>query len=947
MVRLVLALLVALWTTMAAAAEKPVYGPPPAWVKEAELPAPKADEGGATQFLLHDIQIRSSPDGVETYARGAVEIRTVQGLNAMGTIALPWSPNVDTLTVHHVRILRGGEAIDALANGATFTVLRREQNLERSMLDGVLTASFQPAGMRVGDILDFAFTLHRKDPAYQGRNEQLTAPVLDEPTRRVRVRALWPKDRPVRWRVAEGLPKPKLSTGRDGTELLIDVADVQPLKIPTDAPPRFFEVGYLEITEFEGWKDISALMAAPYAAAGTLAPDSPLRAEIEKIRSASADPKTRAAVALRLVQDQVRYVFQGMESGYLPASADETWSRRFGDCKGKSALLTAILRELGIEAEPALVSITRNDGLDQGLPLMQRFDHVIVRAVIDGKVYWLDGARVGDRDLDAQPSSIYRWALPLRAGGADLERLPSATLMKPTMATEFHFDASDGLDVPAPVRGSLTLRGDLATVLKATYDNLAGADRETFLRDYWKESYSWIEIEKAGLTYDDATGDVRLAVEGKADMKWAGSTGGLRRYEAEGGTLGWKRDYERDPGPYAEAPFSVNYPFFAEITQTIVLPHKGEGFTLVGGDIDRRVGAWELKRKSAIKDGVFTMTASTRSIAPELPFADLKAAEKPLAELAGDTLYVMAPYSYMATVEEVGAVAKKTPRGANELIERGAMFLNRGDLDRALTDLNEALRLQPRSALALANRGVTRFWKGDVQGASVDIDKALEIDPTEAVAYNGKGLLARHKGEHDKAIAAFTRATELRPNSDFAVLERARSYVATKRYEQALKDLDRVIKNDPANDTAHSLREDALLGLGRYDEVLAALDAKLAANPRDPVLLNNRCWTRAMANRDLAGGLADCEAVLKAEPDLAAALDSRALIYLRRGELDRAIADFDAALKRAPGMAPALFGRGVAKLRKGLRAEGQADLAAARASNPNIDAEFAAFGITP
>ena len=46
-------------------------------------------------------------------------------------------------------------------------------------------------------------------------------------------------------------------------------------------------------------------------------------------------------------------------------TAATTWSRRYGDCKGKTALLIALLRGLGIEAEAALVSTDFGDGLDE------------------------------------------------------------------------------------------------------------------------------------------------------------------------------------------------------------------------------------------------------------------------------------------------------------------------------------------------------------------------------------------------------------------------------------------------------------------------------------------------------------------------------------------------------------------------------------------------------
>src|SRR5690606_24236734 len=130
----------------------------------------------------------------------------------------------------------------------------------------------------------------------------------------------------------------------------------------------------------------------------------------------------QASAALRLVQDQVRYVALLMGEGALtPASADETWSQRLGDCKAKTAILLALLDGLGITAEPAAVSVNNGDGMNEGLPRMSAFNHVLVRVEIDGQVHWLDGARTGDRRLEDTPVPPYFWALPLTGPGAALE----------------------------------------------------------------------------------------------------------------------------------------------------------------------------------------------------------------------------------------------------------------------------------------------------------------------------------------------------------------------------------------------------------------------------------------------------------------------------------------------------------------------------------------------
>ena len=94
-------------------------------------------------------------------------------------------------------------------------------------------------------------------------------------------------------------------------------------------------------------------MAPYYDKAAVLAPSSPLKAEVATIRALSDDPRVQAAAALHLVQQKVRYLYVRANDGFVPPSVDLTWLRRWGDCKAKTALLVALLRELGITADPA------------------------------------------------------------------------------------------------------------------------------------------------------------------------------------------------------------------------------------------------------------------------------------------------------------------------------------------------------------------------------------------------------------------------------------------------------------------------------------------------------------------------------------------------------------------------------------------------------------------
>jgi tetratricopeptide (TPR) repeat protein len=106
-----------------------------------------------------------------------------------------------------------------------------------------------------------------------------------------------------------------------------------------------------------------------------------------------------------------------------------------------------------------------------------------------------------------------------------------------------------------------------------------------------------------------------------------------------------------------------------------------------------------------------------------------------------------------------------------------------------------------------------------------------------------------------------------------------------------------------------------------------------------------RCWTRGVAGRELQEAISDCNQVLKLKPDLADALDSRGLIYLKMGQADAAIRDYDAALKLDPKLATALYGRAVARNKKGDRNGANADLNAARGLRATIGDEMNRYGV--
>lgn len=917
-----------------AAADKPLYQAPSAWVKLAAPPQaqPAGADGQAMRILLQDEQVRLGPGGVENYSDIVAQIQTPQGLQVAGNLAFAWDPTTDTPIIHRLRIIRDGQVIDLLAKGDAFTVLRRETNLERAMLDGTLTAAIQPEDLRVGDLIELAVSIRRLDPVMAGHVE--TSEVVDRsaPPSRLLLRAVWPAGARMNWGEGPTAPPATVNPTPAGQELIVDASNLPSLTPPRAAPARYVRSGWIDVTDFSDWSQVSALMQPLYARAATLGPNSPLKAEAAKIRATSSDPKAQAAATLRLVQDRVRYLFLGMNAGgYTPAPADTTWSRLFGDCKGKTVLLLALLHELGIEAQPALVSTVYGDGLDARKPMVALFDHVLVRAVVGGKVYWLDGTRLGDRDLDHLQTPNFGWALPVQASGAKLEKLVVLPLAEPAIERTIRLDASAGLDLAAPAHAEIVFRGDAATAMKLAMENVTPAQRDQSMRDYWKQQYDFIEVKQTSVAFDEKTGEAKGTMDGAAKMDWAAGTDRARVYETDGSTIGWKADFSRDPGPDSEAPFAIDFPGWQRNTEVILLPHGGAGFSVTGADVDKTLAGYELKRTSKIDHGVFTTTASSRSLVPEVGASEGRAAQAELRSLASSTVYVRAPANYAPTDREKGR--QNSAATVSALINQGYTLQSRNDLDGALAAYDRALAIDPNAAEAVASRGGVLFEKGDEVGAQAAFDRALQLDPRQMTALMGKGRVHFAHGRWQDAIDTYNQVLALSPNFSNVIVLRGAAYGALGKPAEAAADYDQAIKLDPKSSWAWAARGQFKLFRGDAPGATADLDRAIALNPYIPGAYQARGYI-LRGQGHLPEALAALDRAVELAPREPSAIALRGLIHGMMGQNDLATADFDKALQLDPSQPDALQGRGVLLMRAGKHQEAIAALTAALAARP-------------
>ncbi len=912
---------------LALAGTEPVFVAAPDWVHPLGMPATPPAESSTP--LLLDRQVRLTKEGVTTYFEAASKINSAESLTRAVNLQLTWHPDKGDLNVHRIELIRPSGTVDVLKSGQKFTVLRREAQLEQLQVNGLLTATMQIEGAQVGDTVRLAFSISYRDPVLGGNvNTYQPLNLGGQSAVNNQLRVIWDDSLPIRWKLGDPRIKPRL-TKKDGlTELLISGNIPKYDPPPGDAPARYRQPPILELSSFPDWKTVSRVNRELYDTTGQLAKDDGLKAEVAKIAATTTDPRTRAAMALQLVQDKVRYLFNGMALGaYVPASPKETWSRKFGDCKAKTFLLLTILRELGIEAEPMLVSATTAGASGDRLPSFQAFDHIVARAKVDGKWLWLDGTSLGDRIADLEDVPAFGFGLPVRAGGAELEPLVAAPMARPNSSIVLDFDARAGLAFPAPFTFRQTLRGQSAMLLRASRDALGAKEFATVQKGVIQQALPDAPITDQSVSFDDASGEAIITAKGIANMSWSIDEG-RRAYQPETLIGNFSISADRSAPDQASVPVATDFPTYALSKVTIQLPDKGKGFAITGAPrFQGTIGGIGLSLESSLTDGVLSLSQSSRAMVPEVAAASLADARAALAKAQALPIKIAAPTDYPDRKKEIAAA--KADGRLKPLIAAYARLIPADDQD-STPFLNRA-----------------RFYAG------IDDNKRAltELAPLIARAPNAENYLWRAslRGKDDVAgaIADIKAARALEPTSSAAINQLVALRIASKDTTAALSDIDGAMDTGPDKAALLRLKATVLEEAKRLPEALAALDKAIALAPGTPDILNERCWMKATNNTQLDTALRDCTKAIEQMDEPAAALDSRGFVYLRMGRFEDAISDFDAALTRNPELGPTLFVRGIARLRKGDKTGGDADLANARRMVPDIDKTYAKYGVAP
>jgi transglutaminase-like putative cysteine protease len=358
---------------------------------------------------MDDVQLDRRNGGRELYVDQVYEPLSVASLEEAGRYQFVFNPEFETLTIHRVDVLRDGKWTTRL-DPDRITLARRETDFEADMATGAVTALLDLADIRLGDRIRVAYSVKGSNPVLAGLDHDEFSVGWTTPLLLRRIRVLFDKTAQPTVQRDAGVAEGQVSQTADGQEYVEEEHDLPSAHEEGDDPAWYSPHPREEIARMHSWADIA------HWAVGLYPPPKPLPADLmQRIAEwkHDPDPASRVAKALHAVQDEVRYF--GIELGensHRPAEPADVWTHRQGDCKDKTRLPVAILAQMGIASQPALVSSDGGPRLLHVPPSASAFDHVIVRAQVNGHDYWLDPTRTQQRgSLDDAAVSNFGHAL--------------------------------------------------------------------------------------------------------------------------------------------------------------------------------------------------------------------------------------------------------------------------------------------------------------------------------------------------------------------------------------------------------------------------------------------------------------------------------------------------------------------------------------------------------
>lgn len=163
----------------------------------------------------------------------------------------------------------------------------------------------------------------------------------------------------------------------------------------------------------------------------------------------------------------------------------------------------------------------------------------------------------------------------------------------------------------------------------------------------------------------------------------------------------------------------------------------------------------------------------------------------------------------------------------------GLIFSRKGQLDEAIRQYEEAIRIQPVNAHAQNNLGVALVTLGQTNEAMRRFEEAIRLESDHAEARRNLGKILAGQGQTDDAIRQFEQALRLKPDDAETHRDLGIALGRKGRTDDAIRHYREAIRLKPGNAAAHYNLGNALYEKGQTDEAILQFQEAVRLKPDD------------------------------------------------------------------------------------------------------------------
>jgi tetratricopeptide (TPR) repeat protein len=225
----------------------------------------------------------------------------------------------------------------------------------------------------------------------------------------------------------------------------------------------------------------------------------------------------------------------------------------------------------------------------------------------------------------------------------------------------------------------------------------------------------------------------------------------------------------------------------------------------------------------------------------------------------------------------------------------GDKYYERGEVRTAISEFQQALRLDPHNGNVHNSLGVCYGVLGDHERALESFGRALAVDPGDYMTIYNMGLICGLQGRREAALEHFLKADALHADVFEILFQAGRLQLEMGAAAAARPLLERAARLRPHSGNAQRLLGDCLVQLGLSEKAVGAYRKAVKANPGDSLALSalGGLFIEKGENPEIA--LVFCRESVRLAPDNPLFRQRLGRLYSKLDRLDEALKEFEHA----------------------------------------------------